>query len=75
MNELNNTLPYSLADWQLCFASGGFELFFETFEPVFRNARKGSRMLVPANVGFQEENLAPEGLERVNSSRCAKGSF
>jgi hypothetical protein len=25
-------------------------------------------MLVPANVGFQEENSAPEGLERVRIS-------
>jgi hypothetical protein len=24
-------------------------------------------MLVPANVGFQEENSAPEGLERVDA--------
>jgi hypothetical protein len=28
-------------------------------------SRSGSRMLGPANVGFQEENSAPEGLERV----------
>lgn len=28
--------------------------------------RVGSRVLVPANVGFQEENSTPEGLERVS---------
>jgi hypothetical protein len=28
-------------------------------------------MLVPANVGFQEENSAPEGLERVTGVNSA----
>jgi hypothetical protein len=30
-------------------------------------------MLVPANVGFQEENVAPEGLERVMGVNSAEG--
>lgn len=34
----------------------------------------GSRMLVPANVGFQDENSTPEGLERVNLFRSASES-
>jgi hypothetical protein len=32
-----------------------------------------SRMLVPANVGFQEDNLAPEGLKRVINDGCREG--
>jgi hypothetical protein len=40
--------------------------------PRHINGRKWSRMLVPANVGFQEENSAPEGLERDQTFASAK---